>query len=75
VYSLLPHGYRIYSKTPWSQTHDAENIAWGQLIGGFESILNTCGFKISGCCIEFQALFVSQKIFFFALFAQKKKTN
>jgi hypothetical protein len=67
VYGLLPHGYRIYSKTPWSQTHGAENIlmAWGQLVGGgLENILNTCSFKISGSCIEFQALFVSQKYSF-----------
>jgi len=63
VYGLLAHGYRIYSKTPCFQTHDAENIlmAWGQLVGGFEKIQNTCSFEISGSCIEFQALFVSQK--------------
>jgi hypothetical protein len=35
VYGVLAHGYRIYSKTPCSQTHDAENIltAWDQLLG------------------------------------------
>jgi hypothetical protein len=44
----------------------------GQLVGGFENILNTCGFKISGCCIEFQALFVNQRYSFLPVLHERK---